>query len=80
MSRIFGPLRENHPLLIERCVLCDEPFAIGDRTTLVPTTIASPEGEETGYYDRRLVDGRWQTAECFPVHAVCAEQTTERDE
>ena len=68
MSRIFGPLGKDHPLVNERCVLCDEPFIVGDHTTLIPTTI------ETGYYDRRLVDGRWQAVECCPVHADCAER------
>lgn len=76
MSRIFGPLGKDHPLLLDHqhCVLCDKPFVVGDRTTLIPALIPGIEGDETGYYDRLKVDGRWQTVECCPVHADCAER------
>ena len=64
--RKFGPKDASHPSCGEICSLCDEPFLVGEYTTLLETNPASPEDAE------KKKAGRAYTAAAEEVHYNCA--------
>lgn len=61
----FGPLREDHPSVGERCPLCGRPLLAGDRPCLV--ALGPADEEERA----KAAAGRAHNAEALVAHESC---------